>query len=701
METPPQSEIQVDIEWTHDDKKNVGLLGQPIPVVQPVDNKAIKLLQTELDEILSKADGELFILTAVGESYHKNSIVLNFCLKYLATARFEDDWIGYEDINTQTLTGFDFAWARERDLAETRGIWIWSEPIIIQRQEKEVAVFLLNAKESITGSSYFPILGLSMMLSSSVVINTESGLDDEDHRGQFVTALRVLIDYGKSLCLQNYHAFQKVAFLLWNWKNLRRHTYGAASGELVFDVDLKTDNFSWSMFKKCCSKLLCFLLPSPGTETTQRDFAGRLSDFHLRFVPLIETFVAGLFASNGTDGDNSKMICGNVIKKNELISFATEYCSKLENEYHAANSDVLLEATAKVLDDLVLQSAIKDYFTEMRSYICANVFMSDESLYEMNSRLRLGAIVYLKEAKRLSRANNSNEEVDKKLDELLSKEFVALEKTKNELRAKLITEAKSKALQGFREVAETEFMNDDFMEPSKFQEYCESNIVACVDEFKSKFEHIHSSHLDLLVNEVTSELRNVAKQYDSINSARFEKSEATNSEMLSSLVEKYKELMNTKITVYQAPSQLEKWHKEGLTKIVCDFSQAEKRGNEEYVRKLKNELIAKVHIIFEEIMAMNETRKASIIDKSNLLMNSIIESFKTELFTQITAFAGNLQLKKMDELLQSDLLSVSDVEIQTLVQEKLQTKFSNILNNINRLLTQKEQRKLNLFMRTK
>ncbi|XP_031755182.1 RING finger protein 112 isoform X1 [Xenopus tropicalis] len=84
-------------------------------------------------------DVPVYLLSVVGEKRTGKSFLMNYIIRALRNQGKEFSLGGKND----TLKGFEW---KPGDSGTTKGVWIWSEPFIVESNEKKMALFLLDTE---------------------------------------------------------------------------------------------------------------------------------------------------------------------------------------------------------------------------------------------------------------------------------------------------------------------------------------------------------------------------------------------------------------------------------------------------------------------------------------------------------------------------------------------------------------------------
>ncbi|XP_076826005.1 atlastin-2-like [Clavelina lepadiformis] len=329
------------------------------------ENKRLVLDKNALRSVLldeEVADLPVAIYSAAGVFRMGKSLLLDLFVRYMETGEL------CENISDNDVIKGPFAIQGGALDACTNGIYILRKPFSIATKEhRKVAVFLMDtqgmfdhsASTEVTGD----IMGFSLLLSSYQFYNLSQNISS-DH----LTTIYKFADFARKLqnINQSDSPFQRLMFLIRDWKKLRSFPLGLDGGEKFLKEVLQNEERGseehkdiQSLLQQTFEKMSCFLLPSSGdvVEAMEKeDTSCLLKDISLDFRK-----EASYLFEHFCHPDN---ICLKILDNREVS------CRQLYN--HAVHLDLVLAsglvssvdsyvkatqrgASANLIHDLVLQ----------------------------------------------------------------------------------------------------------------------------------------------------------------------------------------------------------------------------------------------------------------------------------------------------------------------------------------------------------
>ena len=197
----------------------------------------------------------------------------------------------------------------------TQGIWLWSEPFVIQRTKKDqdgfdcvedVAVLLLDSQgafdSQMTKEQSATIFGLTAVLSSHQIYNVSMQLQEDK-----IESLHYFLECAGS-CMRflspdkanEPKLFQHLEFLIRDWPNYEP-TWDMSRCErqmkehLAQHIESARDESTPAAIKAMFEKVTCWMLPHPGLEINKVGWNGNLKDLDPEFIRFLDAYVKRTF----------------------------------------------------------------------------------------------------------------------------------------------------------------------------------------------------------------------------------------------------------------------------------------------------------------------------------------------------------------------------------------------------------------------
>jgi atlastin len=317
-------------------------------------------------KIFSKAKNHgIAIYSLSGTHRSGKSFMLQFFLKYLKS-KGQKDWIKQE-----LQSSFPYRGGSKR---VTIGLWMWSEPFILKREDgTEVYIFLIDNEglfnNQTTMQENVYLFALSSFLSSVQILNIKENVSED--KIQFIR-------YFLEFCRINNNgnegeSLQELLFLVRDWQN-SDYDYGfydnyTSKNGKNFKIDFLDPNESHTQCKSVREKILssydnvsCYLMPHPGFDVSKMNKLGIRNldpDFLnaiLEFVPLMfdeKRLVLKKF--NGLHVTGREMIIHlekwkKLLKKDAILEL--KYLFQSNYEHQILNSETSINQNhVKILSD--------------------------------------------------------------------------------------------------------------------------------------------------------------------------------------------------------------------------------------------------------------------------------------------------------------------------------------------------------------
>ena len=248
--------------------------------------------------ILNKCrDKKVVVISITGTARRGKSFLMSFILQYLRHNEWmiaAHDWM--RDIDKKNC--FEFG---PGTTPVTKGIFMWSEPILVKDHEgNEMAVLLVDAqglydeKTSIAGNKL--LCALMSLMSSLLLLNIQGSLDEK-----YLESFSEMFDFGRQVIAdEGRNPFQQLILVVRDF-DLEEELVGWEGGKKELDRFLsESDEQSWDnhynrrKMKACYPNPGCFLFPHPGIKVTKKVFQGKLNHIEVDFLQAVKSFVGRL-----------------------------------------------------------------------------------------------------------------------------------------------------------------------------------------------------------------------------------------------------------------------------------------------------------------------------------------------------------------------------------------------------------------------
>jgi atlastin len=214
-------------------------LGKPKQVITIKDHK-LHLDVDALKEILHNTECKslpVAVVSVAGAYRTGKSFLLDFFLRYLSVAVASKgdvlkcgEWMTSRG-KDEGLDGFKWTGGTQ---AETNGIWLWSKPFVLLRNQKKVAVLLMDTQGTFdfqsTKQDCVNIFALSTLLSSVQIYNLSLKVREDD-----LEHLQLFAEYGKLVKQAekstDIKPFQTLLFLVRDWACDWQYSFGSEGGK--------------------------------------------------------------------------------------------------------------------------------------------------------------------------------------------------------------------------------------------------------------------------------------------------------------------------------------------------------------------------------------------------------------------------------------------------------------------------------------
>ncbi|XP_072405021.1 RING finger protein 112-like isoform X4 [Chiloscyllium punctatum] len=333
--------------------------------MSPVSGESLQLAYVEKDALLLNEeafkrcflredvkDGPVCLISIIGEERKGKSFLLNYFLRRLCHQECNDKgWMGKSN---EVLKGFEY---RPGIHTITKGVFIWSEPFLIDTERGKMAVFLVDTEgcdghERSKGLSV-QLSALSMLLSSYMIFNVASKINRTD-----LEYLEMFLDMAEKVGeVLDLDPVQHLDILVRDWEC--SENYGKDSGkEYLLETEKKIQNLD-SKYCRCLLKQLskceCFLLPNPG-ESIRKSTTGCWKDMREDFRNSLDDYLSSVLRSlpTGARTDNRGSVVSGlqVFERMQLFTKTIEtYSQDITTPLQMVNAIQAMKLREKIRKD--------------------------------------------------------------------------------------------------------------------------------------------------------------------------------------------------------------------------------------------------------------------------------------------------------------------------------------------------------------
>jgi atlastin len=327
-------------------------------------NIDLKAINSVLDKV---GDRRVAIYSINGPLRNGKSFILGFFLKYLNNKGL-GDWV-----NSDLESTFTFRGGSKR---ETTGIFMWSEPFIIQKNGHEVALLLMDTQGSFDSETTMQenaiVFALSTLLSSLIMFNIKEKVSEET-----LQFLRYFAGFARLAEKDNEdEPFQKLIFLIRDWQ-MSDYDYGYYDNQSsikgknfkkdflnVRDSQPKEVQDTHESILSTFSDVGCYLMPHPGPQVARHSNSDA-SSFDPDFLDQLKEFIPLMFK---TQNIIEKKIGGSFVNGNDLKRFVDKW-AKIFKSKEMPQSKSVFEATAELQHEMAKAAATDYYSRKMKDIV--------------------------------------------------------------------------------------------------------------------------------------------------------------------------------------------------------------------------------------------------------------------------------------------------------------------------------------------
>ena len=363
-------------------------------------NDEIVFHEEKFQNILSKIPPQykISVLSVVGATLSGNSFLLNRILSYLhvhhttrsktngnALSHSKPSYYNFDNLDSNS--GFH---GREGEDRNTNGIWIWSEPFLMEKDVPEnsskkepIALVLLDAQGMFDNGITMKLFGLSTLFSNIQIFNVVTQVQ-EDHFQQ----LALFADNRRVVSMKTNASaqkpFQRTEFLARDWKHFDADEDGniePLEDEMpayIRKVIAKRNDLepqgSHEYMKTSVDEISCFMITYPGFVTgsvvEDKNYDGDTNEENSKLLELLNSFCEKILNDKCLE---PKKMNGRELTVTEFMNYAKEYVGLLKKGETFPEATVLLEATVNASIMNAMEESMKIYKNNMDSVVGPNV----------------------------------------------------------------------------------------------------------------------------------------------------------------------------------------------------------------------------------------------------------------------------------------------------------------------------------------
>ena len=385
---------------------------QIVSVGTETDQYAFTFHEDALTSIMKKvpSDTKVCVVSVVGAFRTGKSFLLSWFLRYLNHQENENSNLD-ENSNTQdenesntetkwydkeaTLGNEGFNWRGGAD-RNTTGIWMWSKPFLLPRNQsgtkENIAVLLVDTQgmfdHETTMGLTAAIFGLSTLLSSYQIYNVDKRIQEDN-----LQQLALFSEYGRMALSTDGHQdkvtdadadepkddkevepsgkpkpFQRIEFLVRDWQNFEDdEDLDACEVEMkeyldnvLAERDAADLKDTRAQIMSCFDDVSCFLMTHPGFAVTKKQYSGDVGAVEPTFKTFIDRYCNKVFGNLV-----AKSIHGRELTAAELGAYIQNYARMFESGAHFPEAATMLEATSSANNSNATNLSIRNYKEKM------------------------------------------------------------------------------------------------------------------------------------------------------------------------------------------------------------------------------------------------------------------------------------------------------------------------------------------------
>ena len=351
--------------------------------------------EEKFSKILSQVPQQykISVLSVVGAFRTGKSFLLSWILRYLkhqntnrsntngnVSNRSKPWYHSFDKLDSKS--GFHWRGGSKRD---TTGIWMWSEPFLIEANspgnssEEPIALLLLDTQGMFDNDTTMKltssIFGLSTLFSSIQIYNVV-GKIQEDHLQQ----LALFSEFGRVAAMKNnestHKPFQRIKFLVRDWQHFDSDKSGPIEPlEKEMSVYLKDVlaekrdqelQGTRDQIANCFDEISCYMLTHPGLAVTDKKYDGNTKKVDPAFLRLLDRFCKKMLSENCLE---PKKFHGRALKVAEFTNYVKEYVRLFQDGENFPDATCMLKAMATANNTNAIAEALTLYGNKMSNEV--------------------------------------------------------------------------------------------------------------------------------------------------------------------------------------------------------------------------------------------------------------------------------------------------------------------------------------------
>ncbi|XP_072423534.1 uncharacterized protein [Chiloscyllium punctatum] len=472
-------------------------------MMSPVSGESLQLVYIQEDVLLLNEeafkrcflrgdvkDGPVCLISIIGEERKGKSFLLNYLLRRLCHLECKDQgWMGKSN---EDLKGFEYRPGRH---STTKGVFVWSEPFLIDSEHGKMAVFLVDTegcdgherKKSIS----VQLSALSMLLSSYMIFNVASKINQTD-----LEYLEMFLDMAQQVGeVLDLDPIQHLDILVrdWEWSE----NYGKESGkEYLLETKKAIQNSESELsapLMKQLSECDCFLLPNPGKKI-RISTTGRWNDMSEDFKNSLDDYASSVLRSLPTSARTANK--GSVVSGFKFFERMKLFTKTIER--YSKHITTPLQMMNAIQGLKLREKMLKDF---QNLFPCSEVDDDDISVIlktspmSMRNRLELKAKELVEKFKQQLEVGEEQRESEvTELDKLLKKDTENFCKAYTTKYNTAICKLREKMVKEFECFIEQQEVDDDDISvilktsPMSMRNRLKPKAKELVEEFKQQLE---------------------------------------------------------------------------------------------------------------------------------------------------------------------------------------------------------------------
>ncbi|ODM91870.1 Heat shock 70 kDa protein cognate 4 [Orchesella cincta] len=667
---PEKKGNREETDWKIDsedsDAENVIQDEKPLQLVRFVKGDKGKITMTivsETQDKVLKSVGELPLcpIILIGPPGQGKSFLGNFLIRRLESMEEEQpNWMGWSD-KRQPLTGFPWRTAEKLKSSQEDGLYIWHRPFTIDSDEGKVAVLLLECngfQDELLGSqkAQTSIFGLSFLMSSMLIYTANASFISKDNfpKGLFLPWIP-FTKFGAKIRNEDGEKlpFQTFSFLIRDWENSAKYSFGAKDGKKFLTEQMKTLNDDRATkyaqsFTKSFSTHDCFLLPPANESFSEESFDGSLEKIPTDFAKKLEKYVGSLISESSVP---MKKIGNGTMTGYEFKLFLSSYLD-LFNLYlqgrEKLDGNTLYSTTARIFNESVIGKSISKYEAVFeRDQKGVPYLVEDLQQVTHNNAIEKAEMVFKK-----SPMKAGDKPVFKRqLTSEMKKAFARIQEENEKRRIHFVSECLQEACRQYKDGLHKEIVFENevtFFEESEIREIGNQLVSKITEEFMINFEGESKENLVKLNEGLGQKLNPILESILYRNNQNRRQAEGIMDSVIENLLKRYKLEMNGCIAEEAAiPTQiLEAYHKVFRKIIIRKFGKRDLPGTKSFQLPYSNQLSE----LMEDAFMAYANGEQSKIEVKQEQATSLMNKLKNQHQSQLQEFLSNTDMVSEEEL---------------------------------------------------